>query len=189
MNNEIDLSVPDNSELKRGRSWFAELLWHFLGAPLVRAESLPFSWLKVWVLRVFGARIGRDVYIKPRVRVKFPWKLEIGDHCWIGEAVWIDNLEAVKIGSHVCISQEVYLCTGNHDWSSPCMKLYTKPIIVEDGSWICARSVVFAGVTIGHCSVVVGGSVVSKAINPYEIHGGNPAVFVKQRLIRRPDLG
>src|SRR5579875_2209944 len=96
----IDLSKPDNSEYIRKRSRLIWAIWYFLGAPIIRSSLVPISWLKCKVLRLFGASIGKGVYIKPGVRVKFPWLLSIGDHCWLGEDVWIDNLAQVTVGSH-----------------------------------------------------------------------------------------
>ena len=183
----LDLSRPDNSELNRGCSFAVEVAWHFIGGPLVRSQLLPISRLKVLTLRLFGARIGRGVYIKPRVRVKFPWYLEIGEHCWLGEGLWIDNLSTVRIGSHVCISQDAYLCTGNHDWTHPNLKLFHRPIVLQDGCWVSARSMICPGTTIGECAVVLGGSVVRSDVPPYEIHGGNPATYIKRREIAEPD--
>jgi putative colanic acid biosynthesis acetyltransferase WcaF len=180
----VDLSKPDNSSLVRGRPWLIEALWHFCGAPLVRSELLPLSGLKCAILRAFGARIGVGVYIKPRVRVKFPWYLTVGDHSWLGEGLWIDNLVEVNIGSHVCVSQEVYLCTGNHDWSHPNMKLFRSPIILKDGCWVAARSMVCPGVTVGECAVLVGGSVACKDVPDHEIYGGNPATHLRMRRVR-----
>jgi putative colanic acid biosynthesis acetyltransferase WcaF len=87
-------------------------------------------------LRRFGATIGQGARIKPGVRVKLPWRLTIGDHCWIGENTWFDNLAPITIADHVCISQDVYLCTGNHDWSDPNFKLITRSIHIEKGSWL-----------------------------------------------------
>ena len=88
-----------------------------MGQPLLRSWLIPFSRVKVVVLRTFGASIGRGVRIKPGVKVKFPWRLTVGHHCWLGEDLWIDNLAEVRIGAHCCLSQGVYLCTGSHDWS------------------------------------------------------------------------
>ena len=130
----VDLSCPDNSELVRGRPLLIEALWYFVGLPLVGSHYLTSSRLRAAILRLFGARVGKDVCIKPRVRVKFPWYLTIGDHCWIGEEVWIDNLAEVRIGDHSCLSQGAYLCTGNHDWGHPHMKLHRRPIAVGRGA-------------------------------------------------------
>jgi putative colanic acid biosynthesis acetyltransferase WcaF len=180
----IDLSLPDNTLLQRGRPPFVEALWHFAGSPIVRSEFLPFSGVKCLVLRAFGAKIGMGVYIKPGLRVKFPWRLSVGDHTWLGERLWIDNLAHVTIGAHVCVSQDVYLCTGNHDWSHPNLKLYTASIQLKDGCWVAARSMVCPGVTVGECAVATGGSVVARDVPGYEVHGGNPASFMRVRKIR-----
>ena len=183
----VDLSKPDNSEYSVGRSYFVWALWHFIGSPLFRSELLPFPSLKSWILRLFGATVGRGTYIKPRVRVKFPWYLSIGEHCWIGEDAWIDNLASVAIGSHVCISQGAYLCTGNHDWRTVNMKLFRRPIVLEDGCWIGARSLVCPGVKVGVCAVVAAGGVVTEKVPGYEIWAGNPARYRSTREIHTRD--
>jgi putative colanic acid biosynthesis acetyltransferase WcaF len=150
---------------------------------VLRSYCLPFSSIKVLILRVFGARVGRGVYIKPGVKVKFPWLLTIKDHAWIGEDVWIDNLAQVSIGSHVCISQAAYLCTGNHDWTTPNLKLFRRPITLEDGCWVGARAIVCPGAIVGTCSIVTIGSVAADGIPPYEIWGGNPARYLRERVV------
>lgn len=180
----LDLSTPDNSELRRGKPLWMELLWHYIGSPIVRSELLPFSTLKCTVLRAFGAKIGTGVYIKPGLRVKFPWYFEVGDHTWLGERAWIDNLAQVTIGSHACVSQDVYFCTGNHDWSHRHMRLFRQPITLKDGAWVAARSMVCPGVTVGECAIALGGSVVVKDIPDFEIHAGNPARFLRLRQFR-----
>jgi putative colanic acid biosynthesis acetyltransferase WcaF len=162
-----------------------QALWHFVGAPILRSNCLPFSTIKCWILRVFGASVGRDVYIKPGVRVKFPWYLTIGDHCWIGEDTWIDNLAQVSVGSHVCVSQGAYLCTGNHDWRTPNMKLFRRPIKLQNGCWVGARATVCPGIEIGVGAILTVGSVATKNIPPYEIWVGNPARYARDRVIER----
>jgi len=184
MHGKVDLSRPDNSEYPKGRSALVQALWYFAGLPLLRSHLVPISRLKCAVLRLFGARIGRGVYIKPGVRVKFPWYLAVGDFCWLGEDLWIDNLAAVEIESDVCISQGAYLCTGNHDWTTPNMKLFRRPIRIESGSWIGARAILCPGVVIGSGSVIAAGSVVTRKIGPYQVWAGNPAVYVRERRLK-----
>jgi putative colanic acid biosynthesis acetyltransferase WcaF len=184
---QVDLSVPDNSELDRGAPVWVEALWFFVGLPLLRSSLIPFAGFRSWLLRLFGAKIGRRVYSKPGLRVKFPWYLEVGDYTWLGEDLWIDNLAPVTIGAHVCLSQGVYLCTGNHDWSLTNMKLFRKPIVCERGSWVGARAVVCPGVVIGEGAIVTVGSVAAKSVPPYEIHAGNPAAFVRRRVLKAPE--
>jgi putative colanic acid biosynthesis acetyltransferase WcaF len=167
-----------------GASALKQLLWFFIGTPLLHSYLLPVSSLKVWLLRCFGAKVGAGVRIKPGVRVKFPWRLHIGDHCWIGENAWIDTVAPVIIENHVCISQGVYLCTGNHDWSDPSFQLRTGPICVQSGSWIAARAIVGPGVTIGQGAVLALGSVAGKNLESMTIYSGNPAVPIKKRVIR-----
>ena len=179
----IDLARFDNSWYTPGRSRLIQAAWFFVGLPLVRCAVLPGSGLRRELLRLFGCRVGRGVVIKPGVRVKYPWRLVVGDHAWIGEDVWIDNLADVVIGSNVCISQGAYLCTGNHDWSDPAFGLMTKPITIRDGAWVGARALLAPGVTLGCCAVAAAGSVVTKDIPAYEIHAGNPARFVRRRVI------
>jgi putative colanic acid biosynthesis acetyltransferase WcaF len=122
--------------------------------------------------------------MKPGIRVKFPWYLSIGDHCWIGEDVWIDNLAEVSIAPHVCVSQGVYFCTGNHDWSMQNMRLFSRPIKLETGSWAGARSVICPGVTIGEGSILSVGSVATRHLAPWGVYAGNPAVWVRNRVLK-----
>jgi putative colanic acid biosynthesis acetyltransferase WcaF len=179
----MQLDHYTTGEYTPGASLWKQLLWFFLGDPLVRSRLIPFSGLKVWTLRRFGATIGKGVRIKPGVRIKFPWRLTIGDHCWIGESAWFDNLAPIVVGSHVCISQDVYLCTGNHDWSHPHFTLKPAEIHIQSDSWLAARAVVGPGVTIGQGAVLCLGSVTGRSLDPMLIYAGNPAVAIKPRHI------
>ena len=132
---------------------------------------------------MYGASIGKKVVIKPRVNIKYPWRLSIGNDSWIGEKVWIDNLGDVKIGSNVCLSQGSMLLCGNHDYAKTTFDLIVGEITLEDGSWIGARSIVGPGVTVGKHAVLSAGSVASKNMDPDKIYRGNPAVIVKDRVI------
>ena len=158
-----------------------QLLWYFVGSPLFSSYWLPFTGFKVWLLRCFGAEIGQKVTIKPGVKIKFPWRLTVGDYVWIGENAWLDNVAQITIESHVCLSQDVYLCTGNHDWSDPDFKLIPAAICIEQGSWLAARAVVGPGVTVGRGAVLGLGSVTGRSLQPMTIYAGNPAQPVKQR--------
>lgn len=164
----------------RGRSGLIEALWVVAQALLVRC-FIPGSAHRRLLLRAFGARIGRGVVIKPGVRVKFPWRLTIGDHTWIGEGVWIDNLAPVQIGRHCCISQDAYLCTGSHDWSVPSFDLVVKPIEIRDGAWIAARATVGPGVIVHDGAVLALGSVATSDLDAGGIYRGVPALFSKWR--------
>jgi putative colanic acid biosynthesis acetyltransferase WcaF len=136
------------------------------------------------MLRAFGAKVGRKVVIKPRVTIMFPWKLALGDNVWLGEECWLLNLDRITIGNNVCISQRAFLCTGNHDYKSQRFDLILKPIEVEDGAWIGACAWVGPGVCIGSHAVLTAGSVAAKDLEPFGIYTGNPAAFVRTRVIK-----
>lgn len=166
-----------------GASLWKQVFWYLLGSPLLSSRWIADSRLKRLLLIVFGAKVGMGVRIKPGVRVKFPWRLVLGDYVWLGENCWIDNVALVTIESHVCVSQDVLLCTGNHDWSNLDFRLMDKPIHIGEGCWIAARAVVGPGVTIGKGAVLGLASVASRSLEPMTIYAGNPAVAIKMRQI------
>jgi len=184
MASAVDLSRFDNSWYAPGRSRLVQALWFFLGLPILRCAWLPSSGLRVRLLRLFGAAVGSEVVVKPGVRVKYPWRLSVGDRSWIGEDSWIDNLADVAIGDDVCISQGAYLCTGNHDWSDPAFGLIVKPIRLGSGSWVGAKAVVCPGVELGDLAVLTAGAVAVRSVPTSEVHGGNPAARVRLRTVR-----
>lgn len=171
-----------NSSFDRGASKSREVLWHFIGAKLL-TSSLPGSSWRCFLLRLFGSFIGQGVVIKPRVRLKFPWKLYVSDYCWLGEGVWIDNIDIVRINSHVCVSQGVYICTGSHDWTKSTFDLIVKPVVICSHAWLCAMSKVAPGVTVEEGAVLGFGSVATRNLSAWMIYSGNPAVIVRTRVI------
>lgn len=177
----VDLSSYRQGDYRPGQNAFVRALWYFTSAFWFESAWCPFRGIKVILLRLFGARIGHGVVIKPYVRIKFPWRLTVGDHAWIGQGVWIDNLADVTIGSHCCLSQEAYLCTGSHDHRRPTFDLITAPIVLEEGSWVGARAMVLPGRRIGAGAVVAAGSVVTKDVAAGAIVGGNPAAMIGMR--------
>lgn len=177
----VDLSQYRNDEYDPGRPLVVRLVWFFFGLPLLRCSLIPSSAFRRILLRAFGAEIGHGVVMQQHFRVKYPWNLRVGNNCWFGEDCWIDNLVPVTIGNNVCISQGAYLCTGNHDWSDPKFGLIVRPIHLDDGAWIGARSSLAPGVVVGQCAIVALGAVVNRSIPAYEIHAGNPARFVRVR--------
>ncbi len=134
-------------------------------------------------MRLFGAKIGHGVIIKPCVNIKYPWFLQIGNNVWIGENAWIDNLTNVQIGNNVCISQGAYIFTGNHNYKKQTFDLMIDPIIIEDSVWIGAKAIVCPGITLKSHSVITVGSVVTKDTEPYKIYRGNPAEAFRERII------
>ena len=133
------------------------------------------------MLRIFGAKIGKGVIIKPAVSVKYPWNLEIGSHVWIGEGVWIDNLGKVQIKDNVSISQGAMLLTGNHNYKKVTFDLIVQEIIIEEGVWIGAKSIVCPGVHCGLNSILTAGSIATNNLDPGVVYQGNPAREIRKR--------
>lgn len=177
----VDLASFSNEEYDPGGGRIGRLIWYFVSLVCFESGWLPLLRVKGPLLRLFGARIGRGVVIKPHVRIKYPWRLSVGDHSWIGQDVWIDNLANVVIGSHVCISQGCYFCTGSHDYRRRTFDLIVQRIIVEDGAWVGAKSLLLGSVSVGANALVAGGSVVTKDVAAAAIVGGNPAQLIRQR--------
>ena len=142
--------------------------WAVIQNTVFKSIFFP-SKCRVWVLRLFGASIGTGVLIRRGVRVHFPWNLEIGNDCWIGEEVWFVNHAKITIGSDVCISQRSIICSGSHDFRSASLEYAHKPIEIKDGAWICLDAKVLPGVTTGKCSVISAGEVVRKSLPDYSI--------------------
>lgn len=152
----------------KGRNVLWQVAWLAVSGTIFRSWMCP-SKFRVLILRGFGARISSGVLIRHRVRIHWPWKLSIGQNAWIGEGVWILNLEEVSIGSDVCVSQEVFICSGSHKASSSAFEFDNAPIRVEDGVWLCAQSAVLRGVTVGADSVVGARSLVTKNVPPADV--------------------
>jgi putative colanic acid biosynthesis acetyltransferase WcaF len=172
--------------LDRGRSKVFESLW-YLCKCVFFLSALPWpKGLKRGLLRAFGAEVGRGVVIKPRVNIHFPWKLELGDHCWVGEECFILNFEPVSIGAHACLSQRSMLCGGNHDFRSPDFVYRNGPIRIERGAWVGAQVFVGPGVTIHEYAVATAGSVVSSDLPPNRICTGAPCRPVRERFRDAP---
>jgi putative colanic acid biosynthesis acetyltransferase WcaF len=184
--NTVDNSLYNNDWYgnKIGASRSQQVLWYFFNVLFFINPLNPSSALKKFILKLFGAKIGKGVVIKPRVNIKYPWKLFIGDHSWIGEKVWIDNLANVVIGKSVCISQGAMLLTGNHNYAAKEFDLMVLAISVEDGVWLGAKSVVCPGVTCKTHSVLSVQSVATKNLEGFTIYQGNPAVAIKDRIIQ-----
>ena len=158
-----------------GATKLVQALWFLLGSPLLAARWLPGSAWRALLLRAFGARLGSQCRLKPGLRVKYPWKLVAGEACWLGEAVWIDNLALVRLGDRVCLSQGAYLCTGNHDFRRPSFDLRLGPIELGDDVWIGARAVIAPGTRVGAAAVVALAAVASGELEPGAIYSGHPA--------------
>ena len=161
----------DRGSFDRGASKVKEVGWIIFSELLV-SSWIPGTWWRKAILVVFGAQIGPGVVLKPKLRIKFPWRLKIGTSSWIGEGVWIDNLAQVSIGSNACISQEAYLCTGSHDWSRETFDLVTLSIIIEDFCWVGARAILAPGSHMGEGAILTLGGIGSGTISPWTVTSG-----------------
>ncbi|MCI5140784.1 MAG: colanic acid biosynthesis acetyltransferase WcaF [Candidatus Electrothrix sp. ATG1] len=179
---KVRLDRYDNRAFDRGAGKVKEALWLLVQALLI-TSWVPGSWHRVVLLRLFGARIAPGVVLRPRLRVKFPWRLMIGKHTWIGESCWIDNLAEVRIGAHCCLSQGTCLCTGNHDWSAEYFDFYARPIMLHDYVWTAAFSKIGPGVMVGEGAVLSFGSVAVRNLGPWKIYAGIPCSVVKARQV------
>lgn len=184
MTKRVNLKLFNNSWYNTGANPVKRFLWYYVNLFILNSGLIPVSSCKVFLLRFFGARIGEGVVIKPHVNIKYPWRLSVGNYTWIGENVWIDNLAQVTIGSNVCISQGALLLCGNHNYKLDTFDLVTGEIILEDGVWVGAKSVVCPGVTCKTHSILTVASVASTSLDEFGIYKGNPAVKVKTRIIQ-----
>ncbi len=179
---QTDLTTYSKGGFHPGAGFVKRMLWFCVNACFF-TTYFPFSGLKIWILRIFGARVGEGLVLKPAVNIKYPWKLTIGNHVWIGEKVWIDNLAQVTIGDHSCLSQGAYILCGNHNFRKSSFDLMTAPVTLEAGVWICARAVVCPGVICHSHAVLTTGSVTGGNLEAYSIYQGNPARRVKERKL------
>jgi putative colanic acid biosynthesis acetyltransferase WcaF len=182
---KTDLASFNNDWYSPGAGKLKILFWGVIKPIFFLNYLNPLSRLKVFLLRMFGAKIGKCVVIKQGVNVKNPWLLEVGDHVWIGERVWIENLAKVTIGSNACLSQGAMIMTGNHNYKKSTFDLMVAPVTLEDGVWIGAKATVCPGVVCHSHSVLSMHSVTSKDLDAYTIYSGNPAVKVRERIIEK----
>lgn len=183
MNKEVDLTAFNGQDFDKGAGFMKRAIWFFVNAFFVKASWNPFMGIKIFLLRCFGAKIGRGLVIKNNVIIKSPWNLTIGNYCWLGEGCWIDNLDKVNIGNNVCISQGAMLLTGNHDYTRFDMPYRNAPIQIMDGVWIGANSVVCSGVEVRRNAILTVGSVATHSMEENGIYQGNPANIIRKRII------
>jgi putative colanic acid biosynthesis acetyltransferase WcaF len=173
------LNAFTGSGYDKGRAVLWQALW-FACQTLIFGKWWCPAALRPRLLRAFGADIGDRVFIRHHVRVLWPWKLTIGDDCWIGEGAWLLNLEPITLGHDVCVSQEVFLCTGSHDRHSPSFEYDNGPITVGDSAWIGARATVLRGVTVGPRAVVAACARITKDVPAGALTQGDPTRDTKR---------
>lgn len=180
---QTDLYSYNNAPYHPGGNAIKRVLWYYVNVFFFKSSLFPFYGFKNVLLRMFGAKVGNQVELKPGVNIKYPWNLTIGNEVWIGEKVWIDCLVPVTIGNNVCLSQGAVILTGSHNYKKTSFDLITGSVILEDGVWIGAAAIVNQGLTIGTHAVLTTGSIATKNLEPYSIYQGNPAVKIRDRVI------
>lgn len=168
----------------RGKSKFIVQLWWIVEKTLFAwSPQFLYGWRR-YLLRLFGAKIGKGVLLRPTVKITYPWKVSIDDHTWVGEDCILYSLGNITIGAHVAIAHGVYFNTGLHDYSVETFNIKSKPVVIEDQSWITNDVYIAPGVTIGKGCVVGARSSVFKDLPPNKICVGTPAKPIKDRLLQ-----
>lgn len=158
------------------------LVWLLLFRPSPR---FLYAWRRL-LLRSFGARLGKRSITYPSTRIWAPWNLEMGDYACLGPGVDCYSVAAVTVGAHTTVSQNAILCTASHDITDPGMRLITSPITIGPSAWVAAGAFIQPGRTVGEGGVVAAMSCVVSDVGPWEVHGGNPARFIKRRELTHP---
>jgi len=166
----------------RGKNAFVVQLWWIVQGIFFRMSPQFMYGFRRFLLRLFGAKIGKNVIIRPTVRTTYPWKVSIGDYSWIGDDVVLYSLGEIEIGNHVVISQKSYLCAASHDYTKQDFPIYSKKIIIRDQCWLAADVFVAPGITIDKGTVVGSRSSVYKNLPENKVCMGNPAKVIRNRV-------
>ena len=166
----------------RGRSPIVVQFWWLIQGTLFRMSPQFMYGFRRFLLRLFGAKIGKKVIIRPSVKITYPWKLSIGDYSWIGDQVDLYTLGNIIIGKNVVISQKSYLCTGSHDYLKEDFSIFQKPIIIQGQVWVASDVFIAPGITIGEGSIVAARSSVFKDIPSNKICAGSPVKIIRERI-------
>ncbi|MFD2175838.1 WcaF family extracellular polysaccharide biosynthesis acetyltransferase [Rhodobacter lacus] len=187
MNRYQDLSLFRVPAGFRGRNGGVVQLWWLVQATLFGlSPQFAYRWRRM-LLRLFGAQIGTGVIIRPTARITYPWKVEIGDHSWIGDHATLYSLDKIRIGAHCCLSQHSYLATAGHDTRRISFDYVTGPILVEDEVWIASGAFVMPGLRIARGAVIAAGAVLTSEVEEAAIMAGVPARRIGTRA--RADAG
>ena len=186
-------NLPDAGARHRSPWTFREklgrVLWALVERTLFRWSPQPCYRWRAWLLRLFGARIHRPVYVRATVSVAVPWNLTVGAHTAVGDHAILYSLGPITLGERVTVSQHAHLCAGTHDHTHPDMPLLRPPIVVEDDVWVAADAFVGPGVRIGRGVVVGACAAVFRDLPPWTVCVGNPARPVKPREYLGPRPG
>lgn len=180
----MELNIAENRKQLNYSKWIylKRILWTFGKLFFKYSPRIAFGY-RNFILRLYGAKIGKHVHIYSSTIIWFPWNFEIGDWSAIGEDTLIYNLGKVIIGEKATISHRVHICAGTHDYTNPTLPLLRPKIHIGNQAWICANAFVGPGVVIGEGSIVGAGSVLMKDTEPWGVYAGNPAKFIKKRIM------
>jgi putative colanic acid biosynthesis acetyltransferase WcaF len=179
----LDIQSARKARPYSTNEYIGRVLWALAG-PLFRYSPRPlFGWRR-FLLRCFGARIGRNAHVCPSARIEIPWNLELGDDAAIGERVLVYSLGPVRIGARATVSHNAHLCAGSHDYRDPALPLLRLPIEIGAEAWVCAQAFVGPNSVVGEGAIVGAGAVLSGPVEPWTVVAGNPAAFVKRRELR-----
>lgn len=176
-----DLFTP--GDFDRGASFLKEVAWQFIKIWFFLS---PWPWpsrIKASLLRLFGAKVGKGLVMRNRVNIHMPWKLTIGDHCWIGERSEILNLEPVTFEDHVSLGHDVYIAAASHSIRSRTMAYANKPILIKRGTWVATRTMIGAGVTVGENCVIGAGSTVLRDVPDNSLVAPARSTVIAQRVL------
>jgi putative colanic acid biosynthesis acetyltransferase WcaF len=176
-----DLSQSRAPKQFRGRSGLVVLIWQLVQRTLFLWSPQPAYFWRVWLLRLFGAKVGKGVLVRPTARVTYPWKVSLGDHCWVGDDAEIYSLGPISVGSNAIVGQRSYVCAATHDYADITFPLVAKAVIIEPEVWIATDCYIAPGVTIGRGTIVGARSTVLTNIAPGLIVAGTPARVIKTR--------
>lgn len=180
----MSLSIDDNRKAVKysKKELLLRVFWGVGKVVFLFSPRPCFGFRRIW-LRLFGATIGKEVNIYPSAKIYFPWNLVIGDYSAISEWALVYNLGKVTIGKRSTISHRAHICAGTHDYTDPALPLIKPPIEIGDEVWVCADSFIGPGVNVRSGSVIGGASVVTKDVESWTVVAGNPAKYIKKRVI------
>jgi putative colanic acid biosynthesis acetyltransferase WcaF len=179
----LDVTANRNAIKYTRKEQLMRVLWSFTTPFFRYSPRICFGW-RSFLLRLFGAKVGRETHIYNSATIYMPWNFEIGNQSSVGEHAYLYNLGKITIGNRTTISQRAHLCAGTHDFTDPALPLLKPPIVINDQAWVCADAFVGSGVTVGEGAIVGARAVVVKNVEPWVIVAGNPSKIIKARVMK-----
>jgi putative colanic acid biosynthesis acetyltransferase WcaF len=170
------------------RNRIARVVWGVVVLFLFRYSPKPFHSWRSFLLRCFGAKVGRGVHVYPGVKIWAPWNLDLADECGVANGAILYSQGKITIGRRAVISQGSHLCAGTHDYTKPGFPLVTRPIVISDNAWVAAEAFVHPGVTIGEGCVIGARSVVTRDMPAWMVCAGHPCKPLKNRIITEKEM-